>query len=151
MEKLDKDLQQRVWQRVQKREQQEMPPLQRDNLKPFILEAQENLAAVRHLQLQLIGKQWEPLRGMERELTRMIHTLRGICTLRGEKITLKPAVQPKDVPRRSLEKGFHRQRRLWEEMERRASDPEFAPVFRRLCRQGEDLTALWAELMGKLE
>lgn len=151
MEKLDKEMQQRVWQRVQKREQQDMPPLQKDNLKPFILDAQENLAAVRNLQLQLIGKQWEPLRGMERELIRLIHTLRGLCLLRGEKVVLKPAAQPKDVPRRTLEKGFHRQWRLWEEMERRCPDPEFAPVFRKLAHQGEELCALWAELMGKLD
>ena len=67
MENVDKAMESRVWQRVQSRKPEEMPPMQRDNLKSCILAAQENAVACRNLSLQLIGKQWEPLRRLETE------------------------------------------------------------------------------------
>ena len=149
MEQLDKDMECRVWQRVQAKQEPELP--QRDNLKPWILAAQENSAAFRNLSLQLIGKQWEGLRRLETESSRMLHSLRGISALRGEPVKLTPMPAPKDVPRRSLEKSFHRSRRLWAEMERRIDDPEYGPVFRSLSRRAEDHCAALAEMLGRLD
>lgn len=151
MEPMDKAMESRVWQRVQSRKQEELPPLQRDNLKGCILAAQETAVACRNLSLQLIGKQWEPLRRLETESMKMAHCLRGISALRGETVKLTPLTRPRDLPWRALEKCFHRQRKLWEEMDRRGSDPECGMVFRRLARQAEDHCAVLAELLGKLE
>ncbi len=152
MEKVDKQMEKRVWQRVQSRKpDSESPERPRDNLKSCILTAQENAAACRDLSLQLIGKQWEPLRRMEQESLRMMHSLRGICLLRGEGVKVTPLMQPRDQPRRALEKCFRRSRRLWEEMENRSGDPECGPVFRRLARQAEEHCAVLTELLGKLD
>lgn len=152
MEHVDRQMEKRVWDRVRAREPAaSMPPLQRENLKPWILVAQENTAVLRSLQLQLIGKQWEGLRRLEGECNRMVLSLRGICTMQGETVKLNPVPTPREVPRRALEKCYHRTRRLWEEMQRRSADPEHGPVFRKLARQSEDHCAAMAEMLGKLE
>ena len=148
MEQVDKEMECRVWQRVQAKPEQ---PPHRDNLKPWILAAQENTAAFRNLSLQLIGKQWEGLRRLDTESSRMMHSLRGISALRGEPVKLTPMPAPRDTPRRCLEKSFHRSRRLWAEMESRSGDPEYGPVFRSLSRRAEDHCAALAEMIGRLD
>ena len=151
MENVDKAMENRVWQRVQNRKPEEVPPLQRDNLKACILAAQENAVACRNLSLQLIGKQWEPLRRLEMDSMKMAHCLRGLSALRGETVKLTPLTRPRDLPWRALEKCFHRVRKLWEEMRRREDDPECGMVYRLLARQAEEQCMAFAELMGKLE
>ena len=151
MEKVDKQMERRVWQRVQSRQE---PPAQiprRESIKPWILVAQENSAVFRALQLQLIGKPWETLRRLETESTRMVQSLRGISAMEGEILRLNPVPTPKELPRRALEKSFHRTRRLWDEMEKRSADPEYGVVYRNLTGKAEDLCAALAELIGKLE
>ena len=149
MEKIDKAMESRVWERVQSRQEQPMP--RHDNLKPWILAAQENAAACRSLSLQLIGKQWEGLRRLETESSRIAQSLRGICALRGEQVKLTPLPTPREAPRRSLEKCFHRSCRLRQEMESRCGDPECGPVFRSLTRRAEDHCCALAELIGRLD
>ena len=151
MESLDRNMEQRVWKRVTAREEPNMPALQRENLKGLILEAQENAAAYRGLALQLIGKPWESLRRLENESMRQVYSLRGISALKGEWVKLNPCPQQRDQPRRTLEKCFRRHQRLWEEMDRRCSDPEFGMVFRKLRLQAEVQCAAAAELLGKLD
>lgn len=151
MENVDRKLEERVWQRVAGREPPEIQPPRRDNLKPLILEAQLNAAAYRALALQLIGKPWENLRRMETESMKMAQSLRGICILRGESVKLAPVPQPREQPRKGLEKCFRRARMLWEEMDRRCADPEFAPVYLRLRQLAQEHCASAAELLGKLE
>lgn len=151
MENVDKAMESRVWQRVRNPKPEEMPPLQRDNLKGCILAAQENAVAFRNLSLQLIGKQWEGLRRLETESMKLAHCLRGISALRGETVKLTPLTRPRDLPWRALEKCFHRSRKLYEEMDRRSADLECGMVFRRLARQTEEHCAAIAELLGKLE
>ncbi len=150
MEKVDKQMERRVWQRVQSR--QEMPPQPRqESLKPWILVAQETTAVLRALQLQLIGKQWDGLRQLERDSSRMVHTLRGISAMEGQIVRLSPIPTPKEMPRRALEKCFHRTRRLREELERRCGDGEYSPVFRVLADQCAQLCTALAEMIGRLE
>ena len=151
MEKVDKQMERRVWQRVQAR--QELPPAlpRQETIKPWVLVAQENTAVLRSLQLQLIGKQWEGLRRMEADSARMVHTLRGVCMMQGESLRLGPVPTPKEAPRRALEKSFHRTRRLRDEMARRCADPEFGVVFQSLARKCEDLCAALAEMIGRLD
>jgi hypothetical protein len=150
MEKVDKQMEKRVWQRVQSRPDTPAA-LTRDSLKPWVLVAQENTAVFRSLQLQLIGKQWEGLRRMEGDSARMVQALRGVCILQGENIRLTPIPTPKELPRRALEKSFHRTRRLREEMQKRCGDAEYAPVFQSLTRKCDDLCAAIAEMIGRLD
>jgi len=150
MEKVDKQMERRVWQRVQSRPDAPAAPA-RESLKPWVPVAQENTAVFRSLQLQLIGKQWEGLRRLESDSARMVQTLRGICILQGETVRLNPIPTPKELPRRALEKSFHRTRRLREEMEKRCADPEYGVVFHSLTRKCDDLCAAIAEMIGRLE
>ena len=149
MENVDKAMENRVWQRVQSRV--EVPELRRDNLKPWILAAQENTAAFRNLSLQLIGKQWEGLRRLETESSRLTQSLRGLCALRGEQVRLTPLPVPREAPRRCLEKSLRRSLRLHQELESRCADPEYGPVFRSLTRKAEDHCATLAEMLGRLD
>ena len=151
MDHMDKQMEKRVWQRVQSRSDAPAPLPRQENLNPWVQVAQENTAVFRSLQLQLIGKQWEPLRRLETESSRTAQTLRGLGSLQGEHLKLNPVPTPKEPPRRALEKSFHRTRRFWEEMERRNADPEFGPVFQSLSRRAQDHCATLAELIGKLE
>lgn len=151
MEQLDRDMQKRVWQRVQGHEEPGMPNLKRDNLKPWIMAAQENVASYRNLQLQLIGKQWEPLRKLELETVRCIYCLRGLCALRGETVKLQSITHGKEQPRRSLEKCYFRQRKLWEEAEKRTNDPENGILFRKVAERAGEHCVLLAELIGRLD
>ena len=151
MEQVDKAMEGRVWQRVQAREESGNLQPRQDNLKPWILASQENTAAYRSLSLQLIGKQWEGLRRLETESSRITHSLRGICALRGEPVKLTPLPSPREAPRRSLEKSLRRSLRMHRELEIRCSDPELGPIFRSLLRRVEDHCAALAEMLGRLE
>ncbi len=151
MEKVDKQMERRVWQRVQSRQESPAPPPRQEAIKPWVLVAQENTAVLRALQLQLIGKQWEGLRRLETDSAGMMHCLRGIGILQGETIRLTPIPTPKETPRRALEKSFHRTRRLREEMEKRCNHQEFCPVFQSLVRKADDLCAALVELIGRLD
>ena len=151
MEKVDKQLEKRVWQRVQSRQEATPPPIRQESLKPWVLVALENTAVLRTLQLQLIGKQWEGLRRLEGDCSRIGQALRGICQMQGETVRLNPVPTPKEMPRRALEKSFHRTRRLREEMLKRCADGDFGVVFQSLARKCEDLCAALAEMIGRLE
>ena len=152
MDKVDKSMENRVWQRVKGRsEGSDMPVLHRDNLKMLILTAQETTAALRDLQLQLIGKQWEGLRRLEQESMKLTQTLRGLCALRGEHMKLAPLTAPRDQPRRALEKSIHRSRRLWEEMDRRCDDPEYGMIYRGLRDRSSESCLALTELLVILE
>jgi len=152
MEQVDRKMEKRVWDRVRQRENlPNMPLLQPDSLKPWILAAQENASAYRNLTLQLIGKPWEGLRRLEQESKRSVWCLQGISALQGEPVKLTPLPVPRENPRRTLEKCYHRSRRLWEELQQRTTDPEHGPVYRKLALQTEDHCAALAEFLGKLE
>ncbi len=151
MESIDRDLQKRVWQRVQGEPAGAAQPQRRENLKLWLLLAQENAAAYQQLARQMKGKQGERLRRMAQELQHGISCARGICRLRGEqvkKLPLKPSTQP---PQNTLTKCYHRELRLWEEAVRRASDPEYGPVFDKLSRQAASRCAQLTEILGELE
>lgn len=150
MDHVDKQMERRVWQRVQSR-QEIAPQPRQDSLKPWILVAQETTAVLRALQLQLIGKQWDGLRQLERDSARMVHTLRGISAMEGQIVRLNPIPTPKEPPRRALEKCFHRTRRLQEELEKRSAAGDYAPVFRVLTNRCADLCTALAEMIGRLE
>lgn len=149
MEHIDKAMENRVWQRVQSR--REPPEVRKDNLKPLILGAQENAAALRGLSVQLIGRPWEGLRWLETESSRMAQSLRGICVLRGENVKLTALPSPRETPRRCLEKCLRRSLQLHRELESRCDDPEYSPVFQSLARKAGDHAAALTEMLGRLE
>ena len=151
MEKLDKELQAKVWQRVQSREKLEMPRLGQENLKPLILTAQENLQAYHKLSRQMTGKDGEKLRKLGQEVQMCIACMKGISCIRGEPAQA-PRLNPgKEPVKRLLMQCCHRERRLCSELDRLTEDPEFGPVYSRLSRQAGDRWVLVLELLGETE
>lgn len=150
MENLDKDLQKRVWQRVQSRETAELPQPQTDNIKSLILTAQENSTAYGQLQKQMGPKNREILTRLRRETRSSIACMQGICRLRGEQAKAPQLMPPRDPARRALEKCYHRERKLCGEWEQRITDPEHGMVFRRLAEQGRARCAVIMELLGEM-
>lgn len=150
MEQLDKDLQKRVWQRVQSREEPTQVSLQSDPLKALILTARENNAAYGQLLRKMGQKDRITMNRMLRETGRNIAAMLGICRLRGESAKV-PRIPPVREPvRRSLEKCYHRERKLSGEWERRASDPEHGVVFGQMAAQAKARCMALAEMLGRI-
>lgn len=148
MEELDRELQKRVWQRVQNREEPVLPA--EDNLKALILTAQENAVAYQRLARQVSQKDRERLLRLHRESKQCIACLRGICRLRGEQVKEPRLPGTKEQPHRALEKCYHRERKLWSEWERRASDGEHGAVFAGLSRQAREHCMALMEMLGEM-
>lgn len=151
MEELDRDLQRRVWQRVQSREKIEMPQLRQDNLKPMILTAQENSVAYQNLSRQMTGKDSEKLKRLYQESQKCIACMKGICRLRGEQVKVPKLNSQKEPNRRALEKCYHRERRLWSDWEQREMDAEHGVVYGRLAQQAREHCVTIMEVLGNLE
>lgn len=149
MEELDRDLQKRVWQRVQGKET--MPPLGKQNLKPWMLTAQENAVAYQGLSRIFTGREAEQMKRLQQESQKCIACMKGICRLRGEKIKLGQLPQGSENQRRILEKCYHRERQLWEHFERQATEPEHGIVFARLAQQAQEHCVTIMEILGRME
>ncbi len=151
MEKLDKELQTKVWQRVQSRDKLEMPQLGQENLKPLLLEARENQLVYQNLVHQVAGKDGEKLRRLQQENQKCVACLKGICGIRGEPVQAPQLNPGKEPPRRALMKCYHRERKLCSELERLYTDLEFGPVYGYLSRRAGERCAGVLELLGGLE
>lgn len=151
MEQLDRELQKRVWQRVQSREEAQAPQPAQDNLKALLLTAQENRVAYGQLRRQMGPKNRETLAKLQRQTGRSITCIQGICRLRGEtgKVPQLPAVR--EPVRRGLEKCYHRERKLCMEWERRTGDPEYGPVFAQLAGQSREHCTTIMQMLGEME
>lgn len=151
MEKLDKDLQNRVWQRVQSREKLEMPPLGQENLRPLILSLQENRQVYQNLSHQMPGKDGERIRRLQQECQKCITCMKGICCIRGEPVQVPQLNMGKEQPKRALMKCYHRERRLCADLDRMSADPEYGTVYSALSRQAKERCVAVLELLGELE
>ncbi len=150
MDGLDRELQKRVWQRVQSREGGEMPPLGQDNLRPWLTLAQENAAAYQSLSRQFTGREAERLRRLYQQSQSCAAGILGVCRLRGEQVRQGNFQPPKEPPRKTLEKCYHRERRLWEGLRQMLTDGEYGLVFDRLAQGAQERSLLVAELLGRL-
>ena len=151
MEQLDREMQKRVWQRVQSREPEQMPQLPMDNIKPLILTAQENLAAYQYLSGQMGQRYRDTLTHLQRETQKSIACMQGVCHMRGEQVKVPQIKAAREPGRRMLGKCYHRERKLWREWEQRISDPEHGVVFGQMANQSRERCGMIMELLGKLE
>lgn len=151
MDGMDRDLQKRVWERVQSRETAEMPQLKRDNLKALMYPAQENSAVYQSLSRQMSGRDGEKLRRLHQEEQKCIACIKGMCRLRGEQVKVPQLTAPKEPARRALEKCYHREKKLWSEYEGRSADPEHGVVFGRLAQQAREHCVTIMEILGEME
>ena len=151
MEHLDQETQRRVWQRVQSRDPVQMPQLPVENVKTLLLTARENLAAYTWLQKQMGMKHREAMNGLVRETRKSIACLQGIGRLQGEPVRISIMKPVPDHPRRTLEKCYHRERKLWDAWQNRREDPEFGVVFHKLSRQAREHCAVIMEILGQMD
>ena len=149
MDELDRELQKRVWKRVQGNST--MPPLGKLNVKPWILSAQENAAAYQSLSHTLTGRESEQMKRLQMESQKCIACMKGICRLRGEKVKLGPLPPKKENQRNTLEKCYHREKQLWQNFEQHSGEPEHGIVFARLAHQAQEHCVSIMELLGRLE
>lgn len=150
MEKLDRELQKRVWGRVQSREDPILPQPVGDNLKALILLAQENSVAYQHIARQMHQRDRERILLMHRESRQCIACMKGICRLRGESVQEPRLPGANGDIRRNLEKCYRRERQLWAEWERRSTDPEHGMVFSGLAGQARGHCMTILEMLGKI-
>lgn len=148
---LDREMQQRVWERVQRREPVQMPGLKRESVKPLLYPAQENSVSYQHLSRQMQGKSAEKLRRLHQESQKCIACIKGMCRLRGEQVNVPRLTAPKEPPRRTLEKCYHREKQLWMEYESRTADPEHGIVFGKLSQQAREHCVAILEVLGEME
>ena len=150
MERLDQEMQRRVWQRVQSREEGMPPGQQPESLKALLLLAQENNAAYTRLLRHSGQRDTGAISRLQREIRSSIACMQGVCRACGEPGKVPRLNAPRDPARRALEKCYHRERKLCTEWESRISDPEHGVVFRRLAEQGRARCALIMEMLGKM-
>jgi hypothetical protein len=148
---LDREMQRRVWDRVQGREPVQMPSLKPGSLKPLLYPAQENSAVYQSLSHRLQGKDGEKCRRLHQESQKWIACIKGMCRLQGEAIKVPQLTAPKEPTRRALEKCYHREKHLWTEYENRSADPEHGVVFGRLAQQAREHCVTILEILGELE
>lgn len=149
MEYPDRDLQQRVWQRVGNRELPMLTP--GESIKAWILTAQENAAAYLCMSRQPGAKEKARLQRLYRESRQWIACLRGICRMEGEAVAVPQVVCHPEAGYRTLEKCYHRERKLWEEWERRSGESVHGPVYGKLARQAQEHCVTIMEMLGRGE
>ena len=148
---LDREMQRRVWERVQSREPVRMLNLKPENPKPLIYPVQENSVAYQELSRQLSGKTGEKLRRLHQEQQSAMACIKGICRLRGERVKVPKLTAPREPPRRTLEKCYHREKQLWGEYESRSAEPEHGVAFGRLANQAREHCVTILEILGEME
>ena len=151
MENLDKELQAKVWQRVQNRTAPDMPLLGRENVKPLLLLLQENSQAYQQMGSRLPGPEGEKCRQLRQESQRCLRCLQGICRMAGEKVKIPQPVPEKETVKRMLMKCCRREWELWTACAQRADQAEYGPVYARLARQAGDRYAGVLELLGNMD
>jgi len=151
MENLDRELQAKVWQRVQNRTAPDMPPLGKENVKPLLLMLQENSQAYQQLGGRLPGAEGEKMRQLRQESQRCIRCLLGICRLAGEKGKIPQPVPEKEPVKKMLMKCCRRERELWSACVQRADHPEYGIAYARLARQAGERYSGLLEVLGNLE
>ncbi len=149
MERVDREKEKRVWERV--RDRGTMPPLKGDAVAPLEGLVRENGAALMKLSRQIGGKQGEKLRKLSQDQNRLGMAVRGIGYLRGESWSPSPASGGKENPRRILAACMQRCMEFCRECRDRGADPDHGLLFLHLARQASEQAAGMLEVLGELE
>ncbi len=128
MERIDEELQARVWQRVCSREAEALPP----ELPCRMLSLAGDLAACYRALAAKRGGQFRSLHRQLQETRARLRTLQQFAGCREPETRRMP---PKGDAQALLERCCHLERRLAEELEGRRSDPEWGPVFALMAQQ----------------
>lgn len=144
-----KDLETRVWQRVQGDKQEAKTAPSCSNLQGLIAEQLQLSAIYVYLSRQQYGKDGTTYMRLAREAKMQATCMKGIMALTAGQI---PAigVSPAQISSQdaNLRRCYGQELRLYTEYENRRNDPEYGPVFERLASRGQDHCCTLLELIG---
>ena len=147
MEKLDPNRELQVWQLVAAG-----PKPEGGDIRPLLLAAAESAAVYRHLMGLLTGKSRERIKTLYRGAWRSLEALKGIQLMSGHPAgNLRTPPIPRELPRRLLEKSFHRALGQMTEYTARTLDPEFGVIWQGLADRERETVMILAELIGGME
>lgn len=146
MEKMDRNTEQQVWQRVFAQS-----PAQpgREDLRMLMLSAMELAAGYRLLTGVLTGSARERAMRLWEDEQSNIACLKGMQRLSGgAEGKPKTLSAPSEPARKVLEKSYHGTRRALTEYTARLADPEFGSVFQKMADREREHCAILMELLG---
>lgn len=146
MEKMDRNAEQQVWQRVFAR-----PPMQpgREDLRMLMLSAMELAAGYRLLAGTLAGRTGEQAKRLLEGEQANIACLKGMQHLAGGAEGKPKALgAPGGPARKVLEKSYYETRRALTEYTARLADPEFGAVFQKMADRERGHCAILVEMLG---
>ena len=144
-----KDLETRVWQRVQGDKQEAKTTPGCSNLQGLIAEQLQLSAVYVYLSRMQYGKDGTTYMRLAREAKIQAACLKGIAALtcgQVPSIGISPAqISSQDA---TLRRCYGQELRLFTEYESRRNDPEYGPVFERLASRGKDHCCALLEVIG---
>ena len=146
-----KDLETRVWQRVQQVKEESATPPGTDNLPALIMEQLQLSNVYLQLSRQTGGQNSTAFMRLARESRMQAVCLKGIVTLmNGHLPAAVPAPTQTSPQDALLRRCYGKELRLQKAYESRRSDPEYGPVFDRMAGRSRDHCCALLELIGAL-
>ena len=144
-----KDLETRVWQRVQQDKQEPAAPPCTDSLPALIMEQLQLSAVYLQLSRQTGGQSSGAFMRLARESRIQAACLKGIVTLMNGHIpSSAPGPTQASAQDALLRRCYGKELRLMKTYENRRGDPEYGPVFDRMASRSRDHCCTLLELIG---
>lgn len=146
-----KDLETRVWQRVQQGKDAPSAPRCTDNLPALILEQLQLSAVYMQLSRQTGGQNGTAFMRLARESRMQAVCLKGILTLTSGHIPAPAAATAQTAMQDAqLRRCYGKELRLLKAYESQCADAEYGPVFDRMASRSRDHCCTLLELIGSL-
>ena len=147
MDKMDSEMEQRVWKRV-RGEMPEAPP----GLQAMAAAEQNEAAVYLMLSRQLQGREKAMLRRLFSEEQSHAAILRGMqLAITGQRLAVRPVPPEPQMPEIALRKSYGRKLQALASYESRTNDREYGAVFLQLARQEREHCAAILEILGQLK
>lgn len=147
-----KDLETRVWQRVQQGKAEPAAPAHTDSLPALMMEQLQLSAVYMQLSRQTGGQSGAAFMRLARESRMQAACLKGIVSLMNGHIPA-PTATPAQTshPDALLRRCYGKELRLLKAYENRCGDAEYGPVFDRMAGRSRDHCCTLLELIGSLK
>lgn len=147
-----KDLEARVWQRVQQGKEESATPSGTDSLPALIMEQLQLSNVYLQLSRQTGGQSGAAFMRLARESRMQAVCLKGIVTLTIGHLPAPASTPPQASPQDALlRRCYGKELRLQKTYESRRGDPEYGPVFDRMAGRSRDHCCTLLELIGTLK
>ena len=147
-----KDLETRVWQRVQQGKEEPAVPKNTDSLPALIMEQLQLSAVYLQLSRQTGGQNSAAFVRLARESRMQAVCLKGIVTLTNGHLPAPPVTPAQTSPMDALlRRCYGKELRLLKAYENRRGDGEYGPVFDRMSGRSRDHCCMLLELIGTLK